>query len=310
MEGKNTAQSATENQAQSSSIKDIIIDLPKLSQQSEIKNSEIILAIIEICTFNKKYNYDCSNNTKAFWDRVVEEGILKKIFKNFKGETLRKYWKIIRNAGNNEKFVEAVRKNEKFINNPIFKLLPLVNAIAYYIQTNEKNFEEFFSEFNSKTKKSYTPKVDKGEKETKEEKNSINLLGNKRTEPDNNEKEKNNDEKNNKTKLELKIPMFAKSEEEPEKDEKMLEFDDIINQMMKISKLSREEVCKALYGTSFDIKNAYLYLKDNEKYDKYFFMKTDDYIIKNLEEKGYYKDLVDMKGKDLDKKKKKFLGII
>ena len=135
MEAKNTSQSATENQAQSSSIKDIIIDLPKLSQQSEIKNSDIILAIIEICTFNKKYNYDCSNNTKAFWDRVVEEGILKKIFKNFKGETLRKYWKIIRNAGNNEKFVEAVRKNEKFINNPVFKLLPLVNAIAYYIQT-------------------------------------------------------------------------------------------------------------------------------------------------------------------------------
>ena len=86
--------------------------------------------------------------------------------------------------------------------------------------------------------------------------------------------------------MELKIPMFAKNEEEPEKDEKMLELDDIINEMMKISKLSREEVCKALYGTSFDIKNAYLYLKDNEKYDKYFFMKTDDYIIKNLEEKG------------------------
>ena len=273
MEAKNTAQSATENQAQTSSIKDIIIDLPKLSQQSEIKNSDIILAIIEICTFNQKYNYDCSNNTKAFWYRVVEEGILKKIFKNFKGETLRKYWKIIRNAGNNEKFVEAVRKNEKFINNPVFKLLPLVNAIAYYIQTDEKNFEEFFSEFNAKTKKSYAPKVDKVEKEAKEEKNSINLLGNKRTEPDNNnEKEKNNEEKN-KTKLELKIPMFAKSEEEPEKNEKMLELDDIINQMMKISKLSREEVCKALYGTSFDIKNAYLYLKDNEKYDKYFFMK-------------------------------------
>ena len=66
---------------------DLIMDLPKLSMQTNITNSDIILAIFEICTFNKKYNYECSNNTKAFWDRVVKEGILKKIFKN----TKRKY---------------------------------------------------------------------------------------------------------------------------------------------------------------------------------------------------------------------------
>ena len=59
-----------------------IIDLPKLAGKSEIQNSEIILAIFEICTFNKKYNYECSNNTKAFWERVVGEGVLKKIFRN------------------------------------------------------------------------------------------------------------------------------------------------------------------------------------------------------------------------------------
>ena len=141
MESKNKDLSSSDNPAPVPPIKDLIIDLPKLSMQSEIRNSDIILAILEICTFNKKYNYDCSNNTKAFWDRVVQEGILKKIFKNFKSETLRKYWKIIRNAGNTEKFVEAVRKNEKFINNPVFKLLPLINALAYYIQTDEKDFE-------------------------------------------------------------------------------------------------------------------------------------------------------------------------
>ena len=94
---------------------DLIMDLPKLSMQTNITNSDIILAIFEICTFNKKYNYECSNNTKAFWDRVVKEGILKKIFKNFKSETLRKYWKIIRQTQNNEKFMEIVRKNENYI---------------------------------------------------------------------------------------------------------------------------------------------------------------------------------------------------
>jgi hypothetical protein len=315
MEQANSSQSAKDTPAQNSSIKDGIIDLMKLSTQHEIKNSDIILSIIEICTFNKKYNYDCSNNTKAFWDRVVEEGILKKIFKNFKGETLRKYWKIIRNAGNNEKFVEAVRKNEKFINNPVFKLMPLVNAIAYYIQTDEKNFEDFFTEFNAKTKKSSVPKVDKAEKEEKKEKCPINLLGNKRPEPDNNNE---NDEiqihigqniNNKDNNLTLKEPNVAKSEQEPEKDQKMIEFDETVNKMMTISKLSREEVLVALYGTSFNLKNAYLYMKDNEKYDKYFFLGTDDYVIKNLSDKGYFVDLKNIKGEELMKERQKFLGI-
>jgi hypothetical protein len=315
MEQANSSQSAKDTPAQNSSIKDGIIDLMKLSTQHEIKNSDIILAIIEICTFNKKYNYDCSNNTKAFWDRVVEEGILKKIFKNFKGETLRKYWKIIRNAGNNEKFVEAVRKNEKFINNPVFKLMPLVNAIAYYIQTDEKNFEDFFTEFNAKTKKSSVPKVDKAEKEEKKEKCPINLLGNKRPEPDNNNE---NDEiqihigqniNNKDNNLTLKEPNVAKIEQEPEKDQKMIEFDETVNKMMTISKLSREEVLVALYGTSFNLRNAYLYMKDNEKYDKYFFLGTDDYVIKNLSDKGYFVDLKNIKGEELMKERQKFLGI-
>ena len=312
MESKNQEQAANSTTASTSPIKDIIIDLPKLSMQSEIKNSDIILAILEICTFNKKYNYDCSNNTKAFWDRVVQEEILKKIFKNFKSETLRKYWKIIRNAGNTEKFVEAVRKNEKFINNPVFKLLPLINAIAYYIQTEETNFEEFFSVFNSKNKKNFSPKVEK--EESKEKNTDNNLLGNKRQEPDKNNIEEeilnNNGGNNNNKKMELKQPILIKNDdEEKEIEKRMMDFDDVVNRMMEISKLSREEVLIALYGTSYNIKNAFLYLKNNEKYDKYFFLGTDDLVIEKMRDKKYYKDLVDDKGIELVKEREKFLGI-
>ena len=311
MESKNQEQAANSTTASTSPIKDIIIDLPKLSMQSEIKNSDIILAILEICTFNKKYNYDCSNNTKAFWDRVVQEEILKKIFKNFKSETLRKYWKIIRNAGNTEKFVEAVRKNEKFINNPVFKLLPLINAIAYYIQTEETNFEEFFSVFNSKNKKNFSPKVEKDE--SKEKNTDNNLLGNKRQEPDKNNIEEeilNNGGENTNKKMELKQPILIKNDdEEKEIEKRMMDFDDVVNRMMKISKLSREEVLIALYGTSYNIKNAFLYLKNNEKYDKYFFLGTDDLVIEKMRDKKYYKDLVDDKGIELVKEREKFLGI-
>ena len=281
----NEAQNNNETNKSNSTV-GTIIDLPKLASQPEIQNSDIILAIFEICTFNKKYNYECSNNTKALWERVVEEEVLKKIFKQFKSETLRKYWKIIRLAGNNDKFIEIVKHNEKFINNPVFKLLPIINGISSYIQTNpeKKNFEEYFTSINSKDKKTIT------------------------------HKEENNSEKRSSSprpKL-LKINKKIEEKEESDKEEvdpKILKMDDIINQLMKITKYSREEVFKALNGTSGNIKYAYLYLMDNIKYEKYYFIDTDDYIIKNLRNKSYFKELLEKKGEELIKEREKFLGI-
>jgi hypothetical protein len=282
----------------SNPIQESIIDLPKLSNQSEIKNSDIILSILEICTYNKKYNYDCSNNTKAFWERVVDEEILKKIFKNFKSETLRKYWKIIRMAGNNNKFIDTVKHNEKFINNPVFKLLPIINAISSFVQSNEKNFEEFFIDYNSKDKKIKEVKEDN-------ENNNINFIGNKRHQeksisPPPKIAVKINQENNN---------VINNEEKTEEKNPKMEQLDELVNKLMEISKFSREEVVRALYGTSNNLENAYKYLQDNEKYDKYFFVQTDDYIIKNLRNKGYYIDLINQKGEELVKEREKFLGI-
>ena len=281
----NEAQNNNETNKSNSTV-GTIIDLPKLASQPEIQNSDIILAIFEICTFNKKYNYECSNNTKAFWERVVEEEVLKKIFKQFKSETLRKYWKIIRLTGNNDKFIEIVKHNEKFINNPVFKLLPIINGISSYIQTNpeKKNFEEYFTSINSKDKKTIT------------------------------HKEENNSEKRSSSprpKI-LKINKKIEEKEESDKEEvdpKILKMDDIINQLMKITKYSREEVFKALNGTNGNIKYAYLYLMDNIKYEKYYFIDTDDYIIKNLRNKSYFKELLEKKGEELIKEREKFLGI-
>jgi hypothetical protein len=86
-------------------------------------------------------------------------------------------------------------------------------------------------------------------------------------------------------------------------------LDELVNKLMEISKFSREEVVDALYGTSNNIENAYKYLQDNEKYDKYYFVQTDDYIIKHLRNKGYYLDLIKEKGEELVKEREKFLGI-
>ena len=66
MESKNPNQAANSNTTPNPSIKDFIIDLPKLSMQSEIKNSDIILAILEICTFNKNITMIAQITQKHF----------------------------------------------------------------------------------------------------------------------------------------------------------------------------------------------------------------------------------------------------
>lgn len=261
---------------------EIIMDLLKLSTKSHITNTDIILSIFEICTFNKRYNYECSNNTKSFWDRVVKEGILKKIFKNFKSETLRKYWKIMRLTGNNEKYMEIVRENEDFINNNGFKLLPIINTIATYVTNPPKNqnFPDFFIETNPK--------------EIKEMKEII--------------KKEVIPEKLDKVD---KINRVEKSEKETIvkdiNEQKIKEMEDTIEKLMKITNSKREEVFRALYGCTGNIKNTYLYLMDNKKYEKYFFFQTDDYIIKNLKNKNFYIELLNKKGEDNVKEREKFL---
>ena len=261
---------------------DLIMDLPKLSTKSYITNTDIILSILEICTFNKRYNYDCSNNTKAFWDRVVKEGILKKIFKNFKSETLRKYWKIIRQTGNNDKYLEVVKQNEDFINNNGFKLLPIINTISTFITTppKDQNFEEYFIEHNPKELKEMAKRDPSPEKD------------------------ENLEQKQKRKKLEKYQKEFS---DKNNIDPKILELEETIEILMKITNAKRENVYRALHGCTGNIKNAYLYLKDSKKYEKYFFASTDDYIIKNLKNKSYYLNLLNKKGEESVKERERFL---
>ena len=78
---------------------------------------------------------------------------------------------------------------------------------------------------------------------------------------------------------------------------------------MKLTKGTREECFKTLHGCSGNIKNAYLYLKDNKRYEKYFFDQLDDFIIKNgknCKKRNYYQKLIKTKGEDCVKERETF----
>ena len=242
---------------------DIIIDLNELSNCSKIYNSDIILSILEICTFNKRYNYECSNNTKSFWERVVNEEVLHKIFKNFKPETLRKYWKLIREAGDINKIIEIIRTNIKIINSPNFKLLQAINMISSFIKSGEEDFKKYYNSFYLK--------------------NNFDIMN--YSENYYNESTTDQNYKNEET--------FDKIKDEPDIENnqiifepKILLLDYIINELMTITKYGREEVFIVLYGTSNNLKNTYLYLAQKEKYEKFYFNKTNDLIIKKYYQKN------------------------
>ena len=252
-----------------------IVDPIKLASQDKITYSDVILTILEICTFNKRYNYYCSNTTSEFWKRVIENDNLKKIFKDYKSETLRKYWREIRKSDNLKKYLEIVNDNISLINFCTTNLFNTINIITEYILSSANNakFDEYFYEIIKKKN------IDKKSKPLKTKKR----------------------------KKQIKPKNINKKNKSKDKEDKLKVIDDVVTKLIEITNQSYENVLEALIGCNADLKKTYLFLKNKEKYSNYFFDKNDDYIIKNLKKTKYYKELIDIKGEEEVKERYNFL---
>jgi hypothetical protein len=94
-----------------------VINISEL-KGTEIKNSKLILALIEVCINSKKYEIKLANKSRIFWDEVYQKPDFEDIFKAFKGETLRKYWRTISDIGKMSKVIKTVRKYHQLIDDP------------------------------------------------------------------------------------------------------------------------------------------------------------------------------------------------
>ena len=272
-----------------------IIDISSLVNKENLKNSDYILVIIEICQNARKYKLGFSNTSKNFWDEVMEKEEIGKILRLFKAETIRKYWRVIREAKATEKIIEIVKENSDIINNPSFKLLPIINHIVSFINSKEDSFEEFLKK-SEKKPKSIT--------QQKREKPNEQFLSHKRKADTNID----NIEEDIKI-LDKKIKQKEEHEKKQNEDT-TLPLEEIIEVFHKqFENKTKEDIYQALYKTSCNIKNAYLFLLDPEKYENLAFIGTDDYIIQNLKGKQYYEQLVASKGKELISEREQFLNI-
>ena len=272
-----------------------IIDISSLVNKESLKNSDYILVIIEICQNARKYKLGFSNTSKNFWDEVMEKEEIGKILRLFKAETIRKYWRVIREAKATEKIIEIVKENSDIINNPSFKLLPIINHIVSFINSKEDSFEEFLKK-SEKKPKSIT--------QQKREKPNEQFLSHKRKADTNID----NIEEDIKI-LDKKIKQ-KEEQEKKQNEDTTLPLEEIIEVFHKqFENKTKEDIYQALYKTSCNIKNAYLFLLDPEKYENLAFIGTDDYIIQNLKGKQYYEQLVASKGKELISEREQFLNI-
>ena len=271
---------------------DKLVDIEQLNKKDSINNSEMLLVIIQICLNPAKYKLSNSTTTKSFWDAVMKKEEFKKLLKIFKSETLRKYWRILREINDMDQLIKIIKDNKEVINNPCFKLLPVINILLTYIKEkkyNEYSLEDYFKSINESNVK----KIQNNKKQLN--KNNNNLIGNKKQREQTPKKE--NEKK-------PKIQELIKDEQDS------YFFEIILTLHNFFPKKKFDDVKNALYKTSGNIQNAYLYLTNEDKYENLAFVGTDDYIIKNLRDKPYYKQLIESKGEESVKEREKFLGII
>ncbi len=110
-----------------------------------IPNSELILIMLEICLNSSQYGIDKDNSSRAFWDEVGKLDLLKPITTKFKPETLRKYWRTIREAKKFRKIITEIRRFRNELDNPNLKLLSSIKIICEYVSNaSHRKFEYFY----------------------------------------------------------------------------------------------------------------------------------------------------------------------
>ena len=280
-----------------------IIDLTELQKKDKITNSECILTIMEICLNSKKYKFHHQNSTRVFWEEVAANEKLVNILKLFKSETLRKYWRIIRDTNQFKKTIDIVKENASLIDNPVYKLLPVINAISVFIKSKAKNFEKVLNSISKVKRTSSLPPNKNDESETYQ-----SFLKNKR---------KKNDIGYDNIEQDI-IKLNQKIKEKKEREQKLKELevegdvtlDYIIKTFQECFKnKNKEEIYQTLYKTSCNLKNTYLVLCNPDKYDYLIFENTDDYILQNLRDKSYYQQLIEARGKEMIFERETFLNV-
>ena len=118
------------------------INLEDLSKHHVISYSDILLSILEVGHNSESYLFPFSSKSKAFWSDILEYKILKKIFADFKAETLRKYWSEL-SKYDTEDATDLIKKNKSYLDQVPIKLGTIVTSVCKLLNGQIKNLKEY-----------------------------------------------------------------------------------------------------------------------------------------------------------------------
>ena len=124
--------------------------LSKYSNNENIPNSELILIILEICLRSSQLGIEKDNSSRAFWEEIGKKPEFKPIIDKFKAETLRKYWRTIRETKKFRKIISETKKYSKELNSPNMKLFSSIHAICEYVSNPGRKMDYYLNKHMTK----------------------------------------------------------------------------------------------------------------------------------------------------------------
>ena len=118
------------------------INLEDLSKHHVINYSDILLALVEVGQNAESYLFPYSSKSKCFWADVLEYTALKKIFVDFKAETLRKYWHEL-SKFDAQDTTDLIKKNKSYLDKVPLKLGTIVSSITKLLNGEIKDLKEY-----------------------------------------------------------------------------------------------------------------------------------------------------------------------
>ena len=318
------------------------INLEDLSKHHVINYSDILLALLEVGQNAESYLFPFSSKSKCFWSDILEYKVLKKIFVDFKSETLRKYWSEL-SKYDTEDATDLIKKHKSYLDQLPLKLGTIVQSISKLLSGQIKDLKEYIDtiqldirkkeifehEFKNpvtgeitrvkEIKTTYQPRNRYEPGNVKDFKGStINIVSLKEVYHQNaNLSDFQKVMKNIKKEDSVKFTYLNEKTEEDKKvlntineDDKFV-FKAIDNVLDAISaefkNYSPEFILETLKQNSMDISKTYAYLKDPFKNRNVGFTPLDDKVV--LKKQGEeYKILLKEKGKEAIQEREEFLN--
>lgn len=109
----------------------------------KIVNTDMIKIILEITLNSQKIGITKDNSSRSFWDEVSKLPQFEDIFRLFKGETLRKYWRELRQTKKYKKIIHSLNQYSNLLNAENIKLLSAIKIVCDYVTYPKKSIEYY-----------------------------------------------------------------------------------------------------------------------------------------------------------------------